>query len=196
MTVHLYEGAILMKICLSAMLALMLLLCASASAEEDWEDYAAFEAFDDGYDGNWVQVNALDIEFCLPEGWHETTSPEGAAYAAASDPGDATLAIRLSAENVDDLAAWGAANLKNSQPGNAGFYDVLLCGDGNAMSAYLIITQSNVLAFDFTRTSEAALSPEFALQIVGSACALWDDDVPLMDGDEDFDFGEAFEADM
>jgi hypothetical protein len=45
MTVHLYEGAILMKIWLSAMLALMLLLCASASAEEDWEDYAAFEAF-------------------------------------------------------------------------------------------------------------------------------------------------------
>jgi hypothetical protein len=189
------KGAILMRIWLSAMLALMLLLCASASAEEDWEDYA-FEAFDDGYDGSWVQVDALGIEFCLPDGWHETASPEGAAYAAASDRGDATLAIRLIAESVDDLAAWGAANLKNSQPGTAGFYDVLLNGDGNAMSAYLIITEDNVLAFDFTRTSEDAFSAEFALQIVGSACALWDDNVPLMEGDEGFEFGEAFEADL
>jgi hypothetical protein len=189
------KGAILMRIWLSAMLALMLLLCASASAEEDWEDYA-FEAFDDGYDGSWVQVDALGIEFCLPDGWHETASPEGAAYAAASDQGNATLAIRLAAESVDDLAAWGAANLRNSQPGTAGFYDLLLSGDGNAMSAYLIITEDNVLAFDFTRTSEDAFSAEFALQIVGSACALWDDDVPLMEGDEGFEFGEAFEADL
>ena len=179
-----------MRIWLSAMLALMLLLCASASSEENWEDYA-FEAFDDGYDGSWVQVDALGIEFCLPDGRHETASPKGAVYAAASDRGDATLAIRLVAESVDDLAAWGAANLQNSQPGTAGFYDVLLNGDGNAMSAYLIITEDNVLAFDFTRTSEDAFSAEFALQIVGSACALWDDNVPLMEGDEGFEFGEA-----
>ena len=185
-----------MKKWLSAILALMLLLCASASAEEDWEDYAALEAFDDGYDGSWVQVSALNIEFCLPEGWHETNPPESAAYAAASDRDDATLAIRLAAENVDDLAAWGATNLKNSQPATAGFYDVLLSGDGNAMSAYLIVTEDSVLAFDFTRTGEDAFSAEFALQIVGSACALWDDDVPLMDGDEGFDYGEAFEADL
>lgn len=184
-----------MRIWLSATLAIMLLFCASASAEKDWEDYT-FEAFDDGYDGSWVQVDALGIEFCLPDSWHETASPEGAAYAAASEQGDATLAIRLAAGSVDDLAAWGAANVKNSQPGTAGFYDVLLSGDGDAMSAFLIITADNVLDFDFTRTSEDALSPEFALQIVGSACALWDDDVPLMEGDEGFEFGEAFEADL
>lgn len=181
-----------MKRWLSVILTLMLLLCASAFSEEDWD----FEAFDDGYDGSWVQINPLHIEFCLPEGWHETAAPEGAAYAASSDQGDATLAIRLATEKVDDLAAWGKVNLKNSQPGNAGFYDVLLSGEGNAMSAYLIIWEDSVLAFDFTRTGEEALSPEFALQIVGSACALWDDDVPLMDGDEGFDFGEAFEADL
>ena len=187
-----------MKRWLSALLALMLLNCAciSVTAEEDWDDYDAFEAFDDGYDGNWVQVSALDIEFCLPEGWHETAAPEGAAYAAANDRGDATLAIRLAAENVDSLTDWGAANLKDSQPGTAGFYDVLLSGGGNGMSAYLIVTGDNVLAFDFTRTGEEALSPEFALQIVGSACALWDDGVPLMDGDESYDFGEAFEEDL
>ncbi len=184
-----------MKTWLSAILALMLLLSASAFTEEGWEDYA-FEPFDDGYEGSWVQVDALDIEFCLPEGWHETGSPESAAYAAASEQGDATLAIRPAAQGVDDLAAWGAANLKNSRPGTAGFYDVLLCGNGNAVSAYLIVTEDRVLAFDFTRTSEDALSAEFALQIVGSACALWDDDFPMMDGDEGFDFGEAFEADL
>ena len=97
---------------------------------------------------------------------------------------------------MDDLAAWGAANLTSTQPGTAGFYDVLLSGGGNGLSVYLIVTEDDVLAFDFTRTDEAALSPDFALQIVGSACALWDDDVPLMDGDEGFDFGEAFEADL
>jgi len=186
-----------MKRWLSAILVLML-LCASASvsAEEDWADDYAFEAFDDGYDGAWVQVSALDIEFCLPEGWQETAATDGVAYAAANGQGSATLAIRLAAQNVDDLAAWGAANLKDFQLGNAGFYDVLLCGGGNEMSAYLIVAEDDVLAFDFTRTGEAALSPDFALQIVGSACALWDDDVPLMDGDEGFDFGEAFEADL
>ena len=43
-----------MKRWLSAILVLML-LCASASvsAEEDWADDYAFEAFDDGYDGAW-----------------------------------------------------------------------------------------------------------------------------------------------
>ena len=183
---------------LSVILALMLLFCtlASAFAEEDWKDYAAFEIFDDGYDGNWIQITPLHIEFCLPEGWQETTAPEGTAYAAVSNRGDAALAIRLAAENVDDLAAWGAVNLKNSQPGTAGFYDVLLSSDENTMSAYLIISEDSVLAFDFTRAGEEALSPEFALQIVGSACTLWDDDVPMMEGDEDFDFGEAFEAEL
>ena len=65
------------------------------------------------------------------------------------------------------------------------------------MSVYLIVSNENVLAFDFTRKSEDALTPQLALQIIGSVCAMWDDDdVPLMDGDAGFDFGEAFEADL
>ena len=97
---------------------------------------------------------------------------------------------------MSDLATWGAANLKNAQSGSAGFYDVLLTGGKNALGVYAIISGDQVVAFDFTRTSDDALTLDFALQIVGSACVLWDDDVPLMEGDEDFDFGEAFEADL
>lgn len=186
-----------MKRWICAVLAALLLLGGLAAAETDWGDDAGFGAFSDGYDGSWVQVYALDFEFCLPEGWSETTAPEGAAYAATTAAGDAALSVRLAAEGVDDLAAWGAANLKNYRPDSANFYDVLLTGDSNALSVYLIISGSQVVAFDFSRSHADALSVEFALQIVGSACALWeDDDVPLLEGDEDFDFGEAFEADL
>ena len=188
----------MMKRWLSALLALLVLLCACGFAEDVWnENDVGFGEFDDGYDGNWVQVSALGFEFCLPEGWSETAAPEGAVYAAAKSTGDATLAIRLAAENVDDLPAWGSANLKDSQPGTANFYDVLLTGGKDALSVYLIISDNRVLAFDFTRAGEEALSLPFALQIVGSACELWDDDdVPLTEGDGESDFGEAFEADL
>lgn len=184
----------------SAILLVALLLCATVHAEESpeegREDGFGFEAFDDGYDGSWVQVSALGVEFCLPEGWQPTCAPDGAAYAAVNSRGDATLSIRPAADNVGDLAAWGAANLKDSQLSKANFYDVLVTGDGNGMSVYLIVTNDSVISYDFTRENETALSPEFALQIVGSVCALWDDDVPLMDGDDGFDFGEAFEEDL
>lgn len=186
-----------MKQWISAFLAALLLLGVLASAETDWGDDAGFGEFSDGYDGSWVQVGALDFEFCLPEGWRETTAADGAAFAATTADGDAALGIRLAAEGVDDLAAWGAANLKSFRSDTANFYPVLLSGDRDALSVYLIISGSQVVAFDFNRTNADALSAEFALQIVGSACELWDDDdVPLLEGDGGFDFGEAFEAEL
>ena len=185
-----------MKRWLAVVMAVILALCAFAAAESEWNaEDVGFGEFDDGYDGSWIEVNALGFEFCLPEGWSETAAPDGAAFAATKATGDATLAVRLAAQGVDDLTAWGAENLKNSQPATANFYDVLLTGDRNTMTVYAIISGGNVLAFDFTRSSEEALTRDFALQIVGSACELWDDDVPLTD-DGDFDFGEAFEADL
>ena len=182
---------------LSAILAALFVFCALASAETAWEDAFGLDQFDDGYEGSWIQVDGLSMEFCLPDGWSEVSAPSDAAFAAANTAGDAALRIRSVAENVSDLAAWSAANLKNSQKDEANFYDVLVTEGEDAMSVYLIIQDGEVLAFDFTRKSQSALPRQFALQIVGSACALWDDDdVPVLEGDEDFDFGEAFEADL
>lgn len=182
---------------LSAFLAALFLICAVASAETAWEDAFGLDQFDDGYDGSWIQVDALGMEFCLPDGWSASSEPSDAAFAAASAAGDATLRIRSVAENAGGLAAWGADNLKNSQKDEANFYDVLVTERDDALSVYLIIQDGHVIAFDFTRKDQSALTRQFALQIVGSACALWDDDdVPVLEGDGDFDFGEAFEADL
>ena len=74
---------------------------------------------------------------------------------------------------------------------------MLLTGDDNTLNVYLIISGNSIVAFDFNRIDSDALSREFALQIVGSACELWGDDVvPLLEGDGDFDFSEAFEAEL
>jgi len=187
-----------MKRWLCAILAALLPLCAFALAENEWnEKDVGFGEFDDGYDGTWVEVKDLGFEFCLPDGWQETDAPDGAAFAASSDGGKASLVIRCAAEGVDDLAAWSEANLKNSQADTANFYDVRLTGDNSSLNVYLIISDKKVLSFEFTRSSEDALSRPFALQIVSSACALWDDDdLPPAEDGEDFDFGEAFEDDL
>lgn len=182
---------------LSAILAALLLVFALASAETAWDDAFGLDQFDDGYDGNWIQIDALSMEFCLPDGWGESSPSSDAAFTAVNAAGDAALRIRSVAENVSDLAKWGAANLKSSQKDEANFYDVLVTEGEDALSVYLIIQDEDVIAFDFKRKSPSALPRQFALQIVGSACALWDDDdVPVLEGDEDFDFGEAFEADL
>ena len=174
-----------------------MLLVASAAAEPEWVFDDGFGSFDEGYDGSWLQVEALDFEFCLPKGWEPVEAMDGAAFAAVKDGGDASLSIRLAGESTDGLAAWGAANLKDSKPATANFYDVLLTGNDHALNVYLIVSGDSVVAFDFTRTTTDALSMELALQIVGSACELWgDDDVPLLEGDGDFDFTEAFEAEL
>lgn len=175
----------------------MLLLVASASAEPEWDFDEGFGAFDDGYEGRWVQVEALDFEFCLPDGWETVEPTDTAVFAAVKDGGDARLSIRSTGESTEGLATWGAANLQNGQPDTANFYDVLLTGDDNTLNVYLIISGNSIVAFDFNRIDSDALSREFALQIVGSACELWGDDVvPLLEGDGDFDFSEAFEAEL
>ena len=186
-----------MKIWVCSILVAMMLLITSAVAEPEWDFDAEFGAFDDGYDGSWVQVEALDFEFCLPEDWEPVEAIDGAAFAAAKSGGNASLSIRLAGESPDGLAAWGAANLKDGKSDTANFYDVLLTGNDSALNVYLIVSGDSVVAFDFTRTMADALSMELALQIVGSACELWgDDDVPLLEGDGDFDFTEAFEAEL
>ena len=184
---------------LLAILAVLALLssCACASAEMNWEDAFGLNEFDDGYEGTWIQVQEPGFEFCLPAGWKKTTAPSDAVFAATNDTGGASLCIRLAAQGVEDLNAWGKANLKDFQTDEANYYDVLIAERDSDVTVYFVLSDGSVLSFDFTRTNQSALPRSFALQIVGSVCELWDDeDIPMMDDDEDFDFGEAFEADV
>lgn len=188
-----------MKRILAALLAAVLLCCAAAFAESETSpaedaDFD-FNFADDGYDGDWVEVPALAIEFCLPDGWSATEPGEGAVYAAASADNAASLSIRLAAEGVDDIVAWGDANLDGYEMDEANFYDVLVQEDATSVTIYADVSESGLVAFDFTRTDAEALPRAFALQIVGSACAIWDDEDILV-SDDDFDFGEEFEEDL
>lgn len=195
------KGVLLMKRWLILALVALIALCPPAVAEqgpEDVETEFGFEFMDDGYTGEWTKINALGFEFCLPEGWGEIEAPAEAVFAAVQEGGAAALSIRAVAEDVEDLSAWSAENLPLSQGAEAGFYDVRVFEEGQALAVYLLVADGRLIAFDFTRGDEQALPRDFALQIVGSVCEIWDDeDVPLPEGDADgFDFGEAFEADL
>ena len=180
-----------------AIIAALALLLGCATAETAWEGEFNSGQFDDGYDGSWIQVDALGIEFCLPEGWSETGAPSDAAFAAKRDAGGASVCIRPVAQNVDSLSTWGKDNLKDAQPDEANFYDVLVSERETAVSVYLNLSNGGVLSFDFSRDGHSDLPRSFALQIVGSVCELWnDEDIPMLEGDDGFDFGEAFEADL
>ena len=184
---------------LAALLAAMLLCCAAACAESEDpfanDDEFDFEFVDEGYEGDWIEIEELSIELCLPEGWTPIQAEAGAAYAAVSADGSAGLSIRVAARDVDDVAAWGKENLEAFETDEANFYDVLVVEEQAAVTIYADVSEDGLLAFDFTRADGEALSREFALQIVGTACAVWAD-ADLLVGDADgFDFGEAFEKD-
>ena len=104
-----------MKRILAAVMAVLVLCCPMAYAWEGPFDGVdeipaedaelKFDFEDDGYDGEWVQIDALNIEFCLPQGWSEAQPSAGDVYAAASPDGRAALAIRMEGEHVSDLQA-------------------------------------------------------------------------------------------
>ena len=194
-----------MKKWLAVILAAMLLLSSAAAlAEGDLEadlgdEDFGFEFMDDGYSGEWVSVDALGFEFCLPTGWIKGEATGESAFSASNEAGTASLSISLRAEGVADIAAWGELNLDRYDIDEANFYDALIVEEAHALTLYTVISDERLIAFAFTRAGEEAMPREYALQIVGSACVLWDDlEVPFGedDVDQDFDFGEAFEADM
>ena len=190
-----------MKRTLAVILAALLLFGGAMAEEEGFgepEDFG-FEFVDDGYEGEWVEVEALSIEFCLPAGWKQTEAADGVAYAAENTDQTASLGIQLVAEGVEDLTAWGEENLKTYEKDEANFYDVLVVEGEEALGIGVIISGGRLIVFDFHRTSPDAITRSLALKIVGSACDIWtDDDVPLPEdgGDDGFSFGEAFEEDM
>ena len=193
---------VIMKKLSCAIFALIMSLCVFVYAEEaamdadilaELEDTDIGFDFDDGgYEGEWIQIIPLGIEFCLPEGWATSSEDsEDSVYVAASRDGTATLCVYLEAENVTDLAAWGERNLDTYELDEANFYDALVSESDGAIQIRFIAGEDNLICFSFDRTGADALSREAALQIVGSVCELWDDDV-MLDGGLDFEalFGE------
>ena len=152
-----------------------------------------FDFADEGYTGEWTPIEALGMEFCLPDGWTPVTPGEGAAFAAAKDDGTAGLSVRLEEEGVEDVLAWAERRLDSYRVDESSFYEVLVVEDAGAVTLRFICNEGQLVAFDFTRESEAALTTDFALEIAGSTYESWiDEGFPMDDEDADFDFFAAF----
>lgn len=173
-----------------ALLMAALLACGIALGEE--ADFG-FDFSDEGYTGEWMPIEALGLEFCLPDGWTPVTPGEGAAFAAASDDGAAALTVRLEAEDVTDVLAWAESRLDGYRVDDSGFNPVLVSENADGVTLRFVCDDDRLIAFDFTRRGEAALTTEFALEIAGSTYESWIDEGFPMDGDDgDFDFFAEF----
>ena len=165
--------------------ALLALLMLSLPALAEVGDELDFEfADDEGYTGDWLELDALGIELCLPDGWTIAEPGEGEAFAAAREDGAAAMAIRVEAEGVADIGDWAEANLAGYEVDDEDIFDTIYAEQGDGVTAYRLYGDQ-LLAFDFIRDGEDSLPVDFALQIVGSANELWIDDFGFYeDGDE------------
>ena len=162
--------------------ALMLTLPALAEQDSDF----SFDFDDEGYTGEWVELPVLGIEFCQPDGWAFVEGLEGEGYAAATEDGSASLIIRVEANEVDDIVAWGDANLSGYEVDASGFFDTLVVEDKQALDIYRL-NNEDVIHFAFTRASEDALSRAFALEIVDSMNEAWIEEGEFLDDGEEED---------
>lgn len=159
------------KLAIWAIIAL-LLFPACAETGFDPGDFT-FDFDDEGYDGAWVTVEALGLEFCLPDGWAQAEAGEGVAWAAVNGDGTARLEIRLEDEGVTTLTAWAKANLDTWELVEDDYFDALLTADDATLTARILLNGGRLVALAFTRESEAALPWQMALQIVDTAYAEW-----------------------
>ena len=166
---------------LAAALLASAALAAEVAPETVEETGEALEpVFDDsfdgeGYDGAWVTIDDLGVEFCLPEGWTEAEPAEGAAYRAVSPDGEATLDVSLfGAEcGAEGMTQWAEAHL--DQPFEvvmANGQEVAVVREDTALTV-LVPLAGDVARVDFTRSDEAALSDALALSIAGSCSDAW-----------------------
>lgn len=164
------KGAMHMKIrrVLAALLALLLLAATAATAEEGLD----FDFDEDGYTGTWVSVEALNLEFCLPDGWSQADAGED-TFAAQKDDGTASLQIYVAAEEVDDLVEWGDEVLEDYQIDTSGFVDTLYIEVDETVAVYRLNDDGKLVAFVFDRQTVDDLPTAFALQIVTSASEAW-----------------------
>ena len=159
-----------MKKWLSAVLAALLLACFAASAE-------GFDfAFDDeGYTGEWVSLEGLDLQFCLPDGWAALEPELGAAFSAVSGDAAARLDVSLELEDVFSLKLWADENVPGWEAGEAGLYEAAVEETEDRLTIRLV-DAGRLIAFRFDRASEEAMPRLFALQIAGSLSEDWGDD--------------------
>ncbi len=168
---------------LAALLALVLMLTAAAFAEAE-EDFG-FDFDDEGYTGEWMLIDALGLELCLPDGWSRTDPEAGADFAAAKDDGAARLEIRVADQSVEDMVAWGDAHLESYEIDDSGFFDTLVVEEAQAVQIYRLDGDGQVLAYAFTRDSADALSADFALEIVDSVNEAWIDEGDSLEDEAD-----------
>ena len=157
---------------LAALLALALLLLSAAVAEEDF----GFDFDDEGYTGEWMLIDALGLELCLPDGWTPVEAGEGVAFAAAREDGTAQFSIRVADQAAEDIVAWGDEHLDGYDIDDSGFFDTLVVEGEPGVSIYRLDADRNVLAYEFTRENEDAISRSFALEIVDSVNEAWAED--------------------
>ena len=166
-----------------ALLAMLLMAMPAMSEGDDDLDFG----FDDGgYTGEWLELGALGIDLCLPEGWNMVEPGEGEGFAAMNAEGTASMAIRVEAEGVEDFDDWAEANLTNFKAASDDYDDILYVESGDAVTVYRIY-EERLLAFSFNRANEEALPVSFALDIVYSAEETWLDEFGLYDDEEEYD---------
>ena len=135
----------------------------------------------DGYDGEWVTLPALDIEFCLPEGWHGVAFDElDEVRAFTGSNADNTVTLFITLWDGDYTGQTGEAFLKylaeslwedKTRLANANGMEVALyrgeCGDHTDVLV-LVPQPERVICFGFHCDSPDAIEDDFALAIAGT----------------------------
>lgn len=179
---------------LAALLAL-LLMGAFALAEPAEDDFNVFFS-DGGYTGQWVTIDALHMEFCLPDDWVEMPADDGSVYTAISPDGTVTMDIRVEATGVDSIADWAEDHLTEYALDDAGLYEaVVVEPDANRIGVAIRLYDGALVHFRFARADEEDMPREYALEIAGSTSENWLDGGD-MDDTQDDSFDEDFDDDF
>ena len=170
---------------------LMLLILSVPALAESFDSHALPEAVDSfsdarDYRGEWRELPALGIGFCLPEGWYGMAMDELMDGVTAFNGGKADDAIELSvtlwdsAEDGDyngqsgeaflDYVAeslWeGEARLANVDGMEVALYRNEHGGSANVL--VLVPQPGRVICFGFHCDSPSAIEDDYALAIVGT----------------------------
>ena len=153
------------KMLVMLVVALLLGTVALADPADDFGFFFAGE----GYTGQWAEVDALGLEFCLPDGWVALEPSDGAYFTAVSGDGTVTLDIRVEADGIDDLESWATEHLSNFAMDAAGLYEALVVEPNeNGIGVAIKLSDGRLAHFRFARAGEEDMPREYALEIVGT----------------------------